>query len=200
MAGFVVIVRLFFLFSFCASGQNSAGKSATNHARRPLAVITKKPMKNLILIFLIVPCFINCNQKAEITENSKIVLPPPPKVFDKNNLIGFACYYDGEESNPVKLFGELIKSKKYSLIINKLKSETAAEKYLSTIVCKRLEQKKIITLTKSELDQINQNMISQKKVTICSGCTEEDELTIEEMFSDNFLSDDVEEWLSNMIK
>ena len=115
-------------------------------------------------------------------------------------MIGFACYSEGVESNPVRAYSELIKNRKYAVIIEKLKSENAAEKYLSTIVCKRLEQKKLITLTKSEFDQINDIMSSQKIIIICAGCTEEEELTIEDMFSDNFLTEDIEEWLSNNIK
>ena len=45
MAGFVVTERLFFLFSFCASGENSVRKSATNHARKPLFAILKEKLR-----------------------------------------------------------------------------------------------------------------------------------------------------------
>lgn len=163
-------------------------------------------MRKYILLFAIISIFLNCNKK-EIKnietqkENLELPAPPPPREIDKNNLIGFACYYSGRKSDPVKLFSELNVGKQYSIIRKKLQSTSSAEKYLATIVCEKLQQKKLIRLTQKELNLIEENKMSLEKMTICSGCTRQEEFTIKEMLTDNnFLSETIERWLAETIK
>lgn len=143
-------------------------------------------------------------QKGLKKQNEEFVVPPPlpPKKVDKNSLVGFACYYSGRESKPVKGISEILVNKEYSRVKEKLYVINTAEKYLATIACERLQQKRLITLTEKELNQIKENKVSSEKVTICSGCTNEEELTIKELFSSdkNFLLKSIEKWLREMIK
>ena len=59
-----------------------------------------------------------------------------------------------------------------------------------------------IELSKKELKQIKSNKSSNDIVSICSGCTDWNKLTIQELFQSdrNFLKDQTERWLKEMIK
>jgi hypothetical protein len=175
-----------------------------------MAVVKKTfKMKKRILYFMMLWITFSCNknQEKEVLQKKKeefIVRlpPPPPKKIDENSLVGFACYYSGRKSKPVKEISEILVKKEYSRVKEKLYSINTAEKYLATVICERLLQKRLITLTENELKQIEKNEVSNEKVTICSGCTHGEELTIKKMFSsnENFLSKSIEEWLKDMIK
>lgn len=158
--------------------------------------------KQIIFLFLIFP-FMSCVNREENAfqqQDEKIELPPPPKKIDQQNLIGFACYYSGKKSEPVKRFSNLLTEENFTQIREKLNSKFIAEKYLSTIVCLRLDEKKIISLSQVELNQIEKNKISNEKLTICSGCTNEDELSLKELLtSKTYISNEVERWLEKMI-
>ena len=157
-----------------------------------------------ILFLLIVFIAFSC-QKQEEKNNAKVTIenpPPPPKVIDEKTLIGFACYYAGSKSKPVKKISEILKSKNYTTLKVKLYDVSPAEKYLATVACEKLETKKIIKLTEKEFAQIKINKASEEKVTLCGGCTNEEELTLKQMFTskENFLADSVKEWINEMIK
>lgn len=158
-----------------------------------------------ILFLLIVFIAFSC-QKQQEKNNAKVTIeklpPPPPKVIDEKTLIGFACYYAGSKSKPVKKISEILKSKNYTTLIVKLYDVSPAEKYLATVACEKLEAKKLIKLTEKEFAQIKINKASEEKVTLCGGCTNEEELTLKQMFTskENFLADSVEEWINEMIK
>lgn len=119
-----------------------------------------------------------------------------------DNLVGFACFEGGSESNIVRQFSEFLIKKDYPSIVSKLLSINPAEKYLATIVSLRLHQKQLIELSKKELKQIKSNKSSNDIVSICSGCTDWNKLTIQELFQSdrNFLKDQTERWLKEMIK
>ncbi|MBK8405255.1 MAG: hypothetical protein WAT21_11000 [Saprospiraceae bacterium] len=158
-------------------------------------------------IFLLIICLtFSCKEKQNIkgikVENLEVPPPPPPKIIDKNSLIGFACYSSGSKSKPVTRISEILKSKEYTTIKEKLFDVNIGEKYLATIACERLEQKGLIKLNEKEIYQIKENKISSEKLTICAGCTKEEELTMQELFSKNknFLSESTEDWLIEMIK
>jgi len=160
-------------------------------------------MKQILFLFTVFIAF-SC-QKQQEKNNAKVnivKLPPPPKVIDEKTLVGFACYHAGSKSKPVKKISEILKSKNYITLKVKLYDVSPAEKYLATVACEKLETKKIIKLTEKEFAQIKINKASEEKVNICSGCTNEEELTLKQMFTseDNFLADSVEEWINEMIK
>jgi hypothetical protein len=159
-----------------------------------------------ILFLLIVFITFSCQKQKEEESNIKEAIlklpPPPPKIIDKKTLIGFACYYGGTKSESVKNVSEILKTKNYTTLKAKLYGINPAEKYLATVACEKLETKKLIKLTEQEFAQIKINKESDEKVTLCGGCTNEEELTLKEMFTskDNFLADSVEEWINDMIK
>ena len=160
-----------------------------------------------ILFLLIVFIAFSC-QKQQEKNNAKVNIenipppPPPRKVIDEKNMIGFACYHAGSKSKPVEKISEILKNKNYTTLKVKLYDVSPAEKYLATVACEKLEAKKLIKLTEKEFAQIKINKASDEKVTLCGGCTNEEELTLKEMFTseENFLVDSVEEWINEMIK
>ena len=159
-------------------------------------------MKQILFLLIIFIAF-SCKKQQE-KNNTKVTIVklPPQKVINEKTLIGFACYYAGSKSNSVKNVSEILKTKNYATLKAKLYDVNPAEKYLATIACEKLETKNLIKLTEKEFAQININKASKEKVTLCGGCTNEEELTLKEMFSskENFLADSVEEWINEMIK
>jgi hypothetical protein len=139
-------------------------------------------------------------QKQEKIDTKIITIKLPKR--DKNNIIGFACFHAGTKSEPVKKISEILKNKNYTTLKAKLYDVNPAEKYLATVACEKLETKKLIKLTEQEFAQIKINKESDEKVTLCGGCTNEEELTLKEMFTskENFLADSVEKWINEMIK
>ncbi|WP_143394886.1 hypothetical protein [Flavobacterium sp. 11] len=152
-----------------------------------------------IYFLLIISLMFGCQKQEKI--DTKIITIKLPK-RDKNNIIGFACFYAGTKSEPVKKISEILKNKNYTTLKAKLYDVNPAEKYLATVACEKLETKKLIKLTEQEFTQIKINKESDEKVTLCGGCTNEEELTLKEMFTskENFLADSVEEWINEMIK
>ncbi len=159
-------------------------------------------MKQILLLFIIFIVF-SC-QKQQENNNTKVTIVklPPRKVIDEKTLIGFACYYAGSKSNSVKNISEILKTKNYTTLKTKLYDVNPAEKYLATVACEKLETKSLIKLTEKDVAQIKTNKASEEKVTLCGGCTNEEELTLKQMFTseDNFLADSVKEWINEMIK
>lgn len=160
--------------------------------------------KTLLLIFIIT--LFNC-KKAEIIEKvekpKKEYLKVPPKIIiDYDNLIGFACYSSGNESDPVKKISEILKKKEFTIIKKKLLEKNIAEKYLATVSCEKLQQKNLIHLTNDELKQIKINKKSDEKVNTCSGCTNSETMTLNELFfsDSNYIREQTEEWLNEIIK
>lgn len=155
------------------------------------------------LLLLIIFIALGCKKQQENSKvNEVLVQLPPPKVINKNTLIGFACYYAGSKSNSVKNISEILKNENYETLKAKLYDINPAEKYLATVACEKLQNKNLIKLTEKEFNQIKVNKSNEEKVTICAGCTNEEELTLKDMFSseENFLSDSIKEWLNEMIK
>ena len=160
-----------------------------------------KQILSILIIFIAFSCHKKQEEETQKTHQKLILLPPPPKKVDENTLVGFACYSSGRKSEPVKIITELLADKDYNGIRKKLSSKSVAEKYLATITCKKLENKNLISLTQVDKSQIKENLISDEKIVICSGCSNKKELTMKELFSsDTFLSAYLEEWLKEMIK
>lgn len=160
-------------------------------------------MKQILFLLLFLLAFSCQKQQDENTKKEAIVkLPPPPRVIDEKTLIGFACYYEGRKSKPVEKITEILKIKDYNTLRAKLYDSSTAEKYLATVTCEKLETRKLIKLTEKEAIQVKINKASNEKVTLCGGCTNEEEFTLKQMFTseENFLSDSVEEWLMETIK
>ncbi len=159
-------------------------------------------MNKIFPILVILTICLSCQGQKNLKQNKATSAQSKSIVNKTDNLIGFGCFEDGSESNIVELFSNLLIEEQYSTIIGKLYSNNSAEKYLATIVCERLHTKALIELSKKEFKQIKINKSSKDSVSICSGCTDWDELSIQELFKSdkNFLIDRMERWLKEMIK
>ena len=146
-------------------------------------------IKKTFVLLLICTIF-SCQKLQEINDIQK-----------ENGLVGFACQFAGVESKPVENITIILQNKDFYSIKKKLWSVSTAEKYLATIACERLDEKSKIKLTKNELNQIEINKSSDEEVSICEGCANREELTLNELFSSkgSFLSIPIEEWLNEMI-
>lgn len=160
-------------------------------------------MKSQLIFFLLNIILLSCNEK----ETKKIELvdeiiehPPAPKKIDPDNLIGFTCNYSGESSEPIKLFSKLIQNKKYPEIRKRLYDKKPAIRYLAVIACKDLETLGIIKLNVKERYLILLNRFSPEKISICSGCSYHQEISMKEMFRENMiLTKEAESWINEII-
>lgn len=148
------------------------------------------------LLCSILGCQTETKRQENRIEHDESTLPPPPKNYDPNNIIGFACYEAGSMSNSVESFSKLLQNKDYNSVKDRLEKESPADRFLATFLCEKLFEKNLITLSSKELSQIDRNKKSSELVVICSGCTNEDELTMKELFSPqkNYCMDELEEW------
>lgn len=162
-------------------------------------------MKQALFLLIIFSAF-GCKKQHEKIEATEVIVkhdpPPPPKFFDKKTLIGFACFSSGSKSNSVIKISDILENKNFTKLKAKLFDKNPAEKYLATVACEKLEKKNLIKLSLKESNQIELNKSSKEKVTICSGCTNKEIVTLNDLFysEDNFLSKSIEEWLNEMIK
>ena len=116
-------------------------------------------MKKQLLFISFFSIFLSCNGKTESGTEQNETVSVPLRKLDKSNLIGFACYSSGMTSKPIETFTKLLETENYDEIKRKLSAESAAERYLATIVCKKLEKENIISLSNENLKQIEKNMI-----------------------------------------
>ena len=80
---------------------------------------------------------------------------------DKNEMVGFACYFEGSESKTVEKFAKKLKSENYKWIAKKLNAENNAEKYMSVIILEKLTE-----LDKYKLNQTELNLIAKIKKSL----------------------------------
>jgi hypothetical protein len=161
-----------------------------------------KQILTLILFFSFFSCKKAETEKIKQETEKENIKIPPRIIIDYDNLIGFACYNSGKKSDPVKKISEILKKKEYKIIIKKLTEKNVAEKFLATVSCEKLQQKKMIYLTKEELKQMEINKKSNEIVSTCSGCTNSEIMTLNELFTteNNYIKEETEDWLNEMIK
>lgn len=159
-------------------------------------------MNKVFSILVIMISCLGCQGQKNLRQKKSAPAQSQSIARETDNLVGFACSEGGSESNIVRQFSEFLIGKDYPSIRSKLFSANPGEKYLATVVCQRLYQKQFIELSKKELKQIKSNKSSKDVVSICSGCTDWNKLTIQELFKSdrNFLKDRTEQWLKEMIK
>lgn len=89
----------------------------------------------------------------------------------EKEILGYSCGYSGEPTSVIIKFGNLLYEKKYKSIKALLYSKIPVENFLAVVISKKLADKKNITLTKSEMERIDELHKSTEKVPICGGCT-----------------------------
>lgn len=102
---------------------------------------------------------------------------------DINQMVGFGCYYEGRQTKPVIKFNKLIRNHNYKAISKALRSSNNAERYLAVITLERLSESGKYNLTPDEQTLINNIKISSDRVSVCSGCTYFDTISLKDAFS-----------------
>jgi hypothetical protein len=107
---------------------------------------------------------------------------------NRKKMIGFGCYYAGQPTKTVVEMTELLKDKKYKRISDLLTSGHEGEKFLATISLEKLSVLGQYELSDNEKKIIDKIKKSDDKVSVCSGCTYFDKVSLKDIFSkDNFL-------------
>lgn len=101
----------------------------------------------------------------------------------EKETLGYTCGYSGEPTSVIIKFGGLLYDKKYKSIKALLYSEIPVENFLAVVISKKLADKKIITLTQSELKRIDELYKSAEKVPVCGGCTYYKEIELKELLN-----------------
>lgn len=101
--------------------------------------------------------------------------------IDYNEMVGFGCGFAGEQSKPVQKVSKLIDKEKYYSIIQLLDSDNNAERFLAVVVCEKLIELNKLTSSKDLQDKISIVHKSYDRVSVCSGCTYWDKLTLTKM-------------------
>ena len=123
-----------------------------------------------------------------------------PNVND-DEMVGFACSIGGTPSNTVQKVSHLIDKRKYKVIIKLLDSDNNAERFLAVVVCEKLTELKKTTLTEELKGKISEIYKSDGIVSVCSGCTYWDNLTLKDMLNkENNMRISANYWLDYKFK
>nr|WP_319401733.1 hypothetical protein [uncultured Carboxylicivirga sp.] len=90
---------------------------------------------------------------------------------DTKEMVGFACYFGGEQSITVKKVTRKLQQGKYKSIKKMLFSENNAVRYMAVITLEKLLDLNEIELSNSDSKQIRTIKNSKELVSICSGCS-----------------------------
>ncbi|NOY47221.1 MAG: hypothetical protein GXO84_03255 [Chlorobi bacterium] len=120
---------------------------------------------------------------------------------DYNEMVGFGCGFAGEQSKPVQKVSKLIDKEKYDTIVQLLDSDNNAERFLAVVVCEKLIELNKLTLSKELKDKISIVYKSYARVSVCSGCTYWNKLTLTKMLeNDNHMRLSANYWLEHKLK
>ena len=126
--------------------------------------------KVLITLLFIIGLVFNANAQSKI---------------DFNQMVGFGCGFAGEPSTIVQTVSNLIDTEDYLKIVQLLDSENNAEKFLAVVVCEKLSELNKIKITNDQKEKISSIHNSDALVSVCSGCTYWDQLTLKKMLVNN---------------
>jgi hypothetical protein len=158
-------------------------------------------MKPVLIIISFTLTLHSCTTKT--VEDSDIEIVAPPELNPNNyDEIGFACGEGGGETNLVREFTNFIKDKKYKKLKAGLYSKKPGVIYLATFSCKKLASEDMIKLNKTELKQIENNLRKTDTIYTCSGCTEFEHFTINQLFNDttNYIRTEAGYWFDEIFE
>lgn len=112
-----------------------------------------------------------------------VSIPTFSQQKSEKEILGYSCGYSGEPTSVIIKFGGLLYNKKYKSIKALLYSKIPVENFLAVVISKKLADKKNITLTKSEMERIDELHKSAEKVPICGGCTYYKEIELKELLN-----------------
>lgn len=114
-------------------------------------------------------------------------------------MVGFACGFAGESSDPVNKLTRLLRAHRYDEIAGLLTSGTNAERFLAVISIEKLASMGRYRIGTMENKQIESIKASHQQVSVCSGCTYFAEVSLSDMFTeDNFIGSDT--WITGVLK
>lgn len=118
---------------------------------------------------------------------------------DKNEMVGFACSFSGQPSKTVKKYTQKLNRKNYKWISKRLESKNNAERYMSVIILEKLNDIGKYKLNAIELNLISEIKKSDELVSVCSGCTYFDKVSLKELLTDDKILF-AKNWLDYTIK
>ncbi|MBL4643495.1 MAG: hypothetical protein JKY44_07890 [Flavobacteriaceae bacterium] len=102
---------------------------------------------------------------------------------DKNEMVGFACYFAGQPSKAVQKVTTKLNNKKYDAIAKLLTSDNKAERYLAVISIEKLAKLNKYNLNETEKNLIAKIKQSDELVSVCSGCTYFEKVSLKELLT-----------------
>jgi hypothetical protein len=114
-------------------------------------------------------------------------------------MVGFGCYFSGQQTKPVIKVAKLIEDKKYKDISSLLNSKNEGERYLAVITLQRLADTGKYQLSQTEKELIEKAKLSDDLVSVCSGCTYFDKVPMKTMLSEKDLIGS-SYWLDRVLK
>jgi len=90
---------------------------------------------------------------------------------DLNEMVGFACYFEGSPTKTVIKVEKLLKSRNYKALSKLMMSGHNGERFLAIISLQRLTTLGRYDLSLTESDLIEKAKQSDEMVSVCSGCT-----------------------------
>jgi hypothetical protein len=114
-------------------------------------------------------------------------------------MVGFGCYFEGRYTKTVAKVTQLLETKKYDDISRLLSSRNTGKKYLAVIILQRLADNGQYKLSDNEKDLIEKAKLSDDKVSVCSGCTYFDKVSMKTILTEKDLIG-ASYWLDRTIK
>ncbi|MGJ8594110.1 MAG: hypothetical protein ACSHXF_16285 [Aquaticitalea sp.] len=143
-------------------------------------------MKNLVIILT---CFIGMSFSGKAQMD-----------VDHKEMIGFGCGFAGQESESVQKVSKLIERKYYDAIVKLLDSDNNAERFLAVIVSEKLTELNKLSLKEETKEKILKLYKSNALVSVCSGCTYWDKLSLTKMLqNDHSIRVSSKYWLENIL-
>ena len=122
---------------------------------------------------------------------------------DYKEMLGFACGGTGSSSKTVKRVFGLLDKKKYAKIKRLLNSNNNAERFLSVIICEKLNELNEIELDARNRETIDKIYMSDAKVFVCGGCTFYEKVSLKDLLKFNheeLVREETEDWVNNCFK
>ncbi len=118
---------------------------------------------------------------------------------NKNQMLEFACYFEGSQSITVQKITNKLGSKNYKAISKLLVSDNNAERYMAVITLEKLDELKKYDLNEIEKELILEIKKSEELVSVCSGCTYFEKVSLKEILSEKSILF-AENWLNQNFK
>lgn len=114
-------------------------------------------------------------------------------------MVGFGCGYAGSLTPAVQEMVQQLKEGDHTSIRKNLYSKEAAHQFLAVVVLEYLAEQDMLTLDQEEHSQISHIKLSENQVSVCSGCTYWDSVSLKELLDTNirhFITNSAQHWVA----